>query len=137
MLINAALSLAVATVALACVTGCSSGSSSGTERPAVVNVPGKLTVQQVRVLAQGITAPTVTSEAAIIATDVRAQFIKNGRILLPAGSSLRIDAASFRQTNAETATVTAIVSGPAAGRWQLMLVRESGQWLLIGTRRLP
>jgi len=28
-------------------------------------------------------------------------------------------------------------SGPDPGRWQFVLVREGGQWLLMDSRRLP
>jgi hypothetical protein len=47
-----------------------------------------------------------------------------------------INQATFHELSAQLATVDAVVSGPAPGRWQFVLVRESGQWLLVGTRKL-
>jgi hypothetical protein len=94
------------------------------------------TPQQVR-LEQGITAPTVTAQANIVATEVRSQFEDRGKPLLTAGSRLSITASTFHAISAQIATVDAIVSGPHAGRWQLVLVHETGRWLLIGTRKLP
>lgn len=87
-------------------------------------------------LEQGITAPTVTAQAGVVAAEVRGQFKRKGKPLLPPGSRLSIDAASFRTVSARLATVTAAVTGPEPGTWQLVLIRENGQWLLIGTREM-
>ncbi len=73
----------------------------------------------------------------LVAAEVRPQFLKKDQRLLPAGSQLRINASTFRLTSAGTATVDAMVSGPAPGRWRLLLIFEGGKWLLIGTRKLP
>lgn len=91
--------------------------------------------QQLR-LEQGITAPTVIAQANIVATEVRSQFEGRGKPLLPTGSHLSITASTFHAISAQIATVDAVVSGPDAGRWQLVLVHEAGQWLLLGTRKL-
>ena len=72
----------------------------------------------------------------VIAPQVRAAFMQKGRPLLPARSRLVISKSSFRPVTSQTATVDAIVTGPSPGRWQLLLVRQDGQWLVIGTRRL-
>ncbi|HUY44932.1 MAG TPA: hypothetical protein VMV92_04310 [Streptosporangiaceae bacterium] len=124
--------VAIAVFAAACGGGSKSGPG-----PVMTAVPGRLTAGQVQALEKGVTAPGVSVEAAIVAAEVRPGFLRAGRSLLPAGSALRIDAASFRQTNAGTAAVTATVTGPGGGRWLLLLVREDGRWLLIGTRRPP
>jgi hypothetical protein len=55
---------------------------------------------------------------------------------LPTGSRVSITGSTFRAVSAQMATVDAIVSGPDAGRWQLVLAHETGRWLLIGTRKL-
>lgn len=91
--------------------------------------------QQVR-LERGIAAGSVRVESAVIAPQVRAAFMRQGRLLLPAGSHLVIKRPTFRQLTSETAVVDAVVTGPSPGRWQLLLFRYSRQWLLIGTRRL-
>ena len=72
----------------------------------------------------------------MVALQVRAAFVQKGRLLLPAGSRLVIRRSTFRQVTSETAVVDAVVTGPSPGRWELLLVRQEGQWLLIGTRRL-
>jgi hypothetical protein len=91
--------------------------------------------QQLR-LEQGITAPTVTAQARILASEVRSQFEQQGKPLLPAGSHVTINDATFHVLSAQLATVDASVSGPSPGRWQFVLVREAGQWLLLGTGQL-
>jgi hypothetical protein len=91
--------------------------------------------QQVR-LEQGITAPTVTAEASILAIEVRSQFDQRGKPLLPAGSHVSILDSTFHAFSAQLATVNATVAGSSPGRWKFVLVREAGQWLLLGTRKL-
>lgn len=91
--------------------------------------------QQVR-LEQGITAPTVTAEASVVAVEVRSQFERQGKPLLPAGSHLSIDATTFHALSAQLADVDATVTGSSPGRWRFVLVHENGQWLLFGTRKL-
>ena len=59
--------------------------------------------QQVR-LEQGITAPTVTAEASVVAVEVRSEFEQQGKPLLPAGSHLSIDATTFHALSAQLAT---------------------------------
>jgi hypothetical protein len=93
-------------------------------------------VKQRARLEQGITAPTVTAQAGIVAPEVRGQFQQLGKLLLPPGSRLSIAAATFRAVSGQLATATATVTGPDPGTWQLVLIREGGQWLLLGTRRL-
>jgi hypothetical protein len=88
-------------------------------------------------LEQGITASTVTKQASVVAMEVRSQFERRGELLLPAGSRVSIDGATFHSLSAQLATVDATVRGPRLGRWQLVLIREAGQWLLLGTRKLP
>ena len=91
--------------------------------------------QQVR-LEKGITSPTVVSQSNVIATELRSQFDSRGKPLLPAGSHVSINDATFHALSAQLATVDAVVSGPDPGRWQLVLVREAGRWLLLSTRKV-
>jgi len=87
-------------------------------------------------LEQGVVAPTVAAQASVVAAEVRSQFKKLGKPLLPPGSRLSIKPATFRAVSAQFATVTATVTGPQPGSWQLVLVQEDGQWLVLGTRKL-
>jgi hypothetical protein len=119
--------------AVAGLSGSSSGRGSAAAGPAK---PGAFTSVQEKRLEQGITAPGIAAEAAVVAPQVRAQFVSRGRALLPAGSRLSIDAKSFHATRTDTATADATVSGPDAGRWQLLLIRQGGQWLLLDSRKL-
>ena len=86
---------------------------------------------------RGLTAPTIAGQAGLVAAEVRAQFVGRGKALLAGGSRVRISPATFHVVSAQIATLDATVSGPAPGRWQLVLVREGGQWLLIDSKRLP
>jgi hypothetical protein len=121
---------AVIAVSAALVASCSFGSSQH-PGPSRTLAP----TQQAR-LERDIAARSVQAEANVVAPQVRAAFVQKGRLLLPAGSRLVIRRSTFRQVTSETAVVDAVVTGPSPGRWELLLVRQEGQWLLIGTRRL-
>jgi hypothetical protein len=92
--------------------------------------------QQIR-LEHGLEAQNITAQAAVVATEIRAEFLSRGRPLLPPGSEVRIEPATFAAGPSKTATVVAVVSGSAPGKWKLLLVSQGGNWLLIGTRSLP
>ena len=106
--------------------------ATGAENSTAASLPA---AQRTR-LEQGITASAVTTQASIVAAEVRSQFEQLGKALLPPGSRLLINAATFRPISAQLATVTATVTGPDQGTWQLVLIREAGQWQLLGTRKL-
>ena len=130
--------LTVAVVGVLVLTGLGIGLAiglGGAPSGTVVTAAALPTPQQVR-LERGITASTVAAQANVVAMEVRNQFEQLGKPLLPAGSRLLIDGASFHTLSAQLATVDATVSGPSPGRWRLVLVREAGQWLLLGTRKL-
>jgi hypothetical protein len=87
-------------------------------------------------LEQGITAPTIAVEASVLAIEVRGPFEQAGQLLLPVGSHIAINGATFQVVSAQMATVDATETSPNPGYWQLMLVREAGHWQLLGTRKL-
>lgn len=113
------------------LSGAPAGTAAATAATAVFPPPQQMHLEQ------GVTAPTVTQEASVVAMEVRSQFERRGELLLPAGSRMSIDGATFHSVSAQLATVDATVHGPQPGRWQLVLIREAGQWLLLGTRKLP
>jgi len=131
--------LIAAIVGVVLLAGVGVGLAVGLSGPSTTTTARATTVftgpQQQR-LEKGITAPTVTSQASVVAVEVRHAFEARGKPLLPAGSHVSINQTTFHELSAQLATVDAVVSGPAPGRWQFVLVRESGQWLLVGTRKL-
>lgn len=125
----------VGVVALAgLATGLAVRLSGPTGSPATASAG--LTTSQQELLEKGITAPTVTAQAGVVAEEVRSQFVNQDQPLLAPGSHLSIRSTTFHAVSAQMATVDASVTGSQAGRWQLVLVREGKQWLLIGTRKL-
>jgi hypothetical protein len=130
--------LAVAIVGVLALAGLGTGLAVGLSGPSSGTAPAapQFTMPQQIRLEQEITAPTVASQASIVAIEVRSQFEGRGKPLLPAGSRLSINDATFHALSAQLATVDATVSGPSPGRWQFVLVREANQWLLLGTRKL-
>jgi hypothetical protein len=126
----------VAAVGLVLLAGLGVGLAVGLRGSSPTNAATVFTVPQQQRLEKGITAPTVTSQANIVAVEVRHAFETRGKPLVPAGSHVTINQTTFRELSAQLATVDAVVSGPAPGRWQLVLVHESGRWLLVGTRKL-
>jgi hypothetical protein len=97
---------------------------------------GLSSAQQVR-LEKGLTAPTLAVQAGVVAGEVRAQFEARGKQLLPPGSHLSIEPATFHAISSQLATVDAAVTGPSVSHWQLILVREAGRWQLLGSKKLP
>jgi hypothetical protein len=125
--------LALAGVGIGLAVGLSKPSPSSTTTTAAA--PQLTQPQQVR-LEQGITASTIAAQAGILAPEVRSPFEQRGKPLLPSGSHVSINDATFHALSAQLAYVDAAVTGPNPGRWQLVLVRESGQWFLFGARKL-
>ena|ERR1022692_3491294 len=120
------------------LTASLSGSSPGKPGHASIRpTTSMLTPQQRTRLEQGIMAPTIAAQATVVAAELRTQFVSRGRPLLPLGSRLHINAASFHVTSSGIAIVNAVVSGRDPGHWQLLLIREGGQWLLIDSRKQP
>ena len=54
--------------------------------------------------------------------------------MLPPGSTVTLVAASFKQRG-NVATITANVRGPQPGQFTVLLTREAGHWLVLGTGR--
>jgi hypothetical protein len=128
-----AAGLLVAAGVVGAVLALGSGHESGRTNASPVKFSS---VQQVR-LENGLTAPGIAAQSKVVATEIRAQFLSRAQPLLPSGSHARVGPATFDLRSAKTATVDATVTGPEPGHWQLLLIREGGNWLLIGTRRLP
>jgi len=123
----------VATVLVAAGLGAGLAVSlGGSSAPAA---PPLTKAEQVR-LEQGITASTTATEADVLAIEVRSQFERAGKLLLPAGSHLAINDATFQAVSLQMASVDATETGPHSGHWQLTLVREEGHWQLLGTKTL-
>jgi hypothetical protein len=100
---------------------------------AVVGTAGNITLaptappltkaEQAR-LERGITAPTIAAEASVLAIEVRSQFEQAGKLLLPVGSQVAINDATFQAVSAQMATVDATEKGPNPGHWQLLGTRK-------------
>ena len=128
-----AVVIAVAGVlAAAVVAGLILAVMGAKNEPLAVLTPG-----QAAHLERGLSAPEVSEQAAVVAAELRPQLADGGVPLLPPGSRVRVSDRTFHATSAGTGVVQAVVSGPKRGRWQLLLTKENGQWLLIGTREMP
>ena len=85
-------------------------------------------------LEMGLASADEAALSAVLAPDVAAAYGSSGDASLPAGSTVRIEAARFKAMGDE-ATVPMEVFGPQPGRWLLLLIREpGGPWLTLGTR---
>lgn len=79
----------------------------------------------------GAQDPAVVTDA--LAEEVREQFAAAPAPLLPAGSSLQIDAATFEQGEDGYAAVQATSPGPPPATFVLYLSYEEGQWRLVSS----
>jgi hypothetical protein len=132
-LIAAGVLVLIAGLAVGLITAFSGSNSSQRGSTSAIEFN---TAQQIR-LERGLTESEIGSQATIVAPEIRSQFMGRGQLLLPAGSQVRIEPATFQVTPSGIATVNAVITGSEPGRWQLLLVRDDGNWALIGTRRLP
>jgi hypothetical protein len=88
-------------------------------------------------LQQALTSDNTAAVAAVLAPEVKATYLKHALRVLPKGAQLQIDATKMRVAG-DTATVPATVRGSTeAGSWLLVLKKENGEWLLIGTEKHP
>lgn len=88
-------------------------------------------------LAAGIVATDGARRAEVLASELAAAPGLIDGPLVPEGSVVVVDPGSFRLQTPGVATVEATVSGPAPGRWRLLLVYEADRWKLLGTERMP
>lgn len=132
--------LTVVIVGVLALAGVGIGLAAGLSRPSPSHAAAATAMQLTKLeqarLEQGMTAPTIAAEASVLAIEVRSQFEEAGKLLLPAGSRMAINGATFHAVSARVATVDARETGPHPDHWQLMLVREAGHWQLLGTRKL-
>jgi len=131
MTAGALLAVLVAAVIVVLSLGGSHTPASTASGPA-----GTLPPAQQSRLEHGLSDPSVAGQSAVVAAEIRTNLMNRAQPVLPAGSAVRLDLATFTVTEPDAAVVDATVSGPEPGRWQLSLVQEGGQWLVIGTRRL-
>ncbi|MCA1674273.1 MAG: hypothetical protein LC799_19480 [Actinobacteria bacterium] len=128
---------------LACASGCSDG-SNGAAPAATSSAPVTATTvagpalskPEADALSAAVTSADPAARATALAAEVAREPSAAGKPLLPEGSTLAIDASTFQVNPNGLAAVEASVSGPAAGRWRLILVKESGAWKLLATEPL-
>jgi len=76
-----------------------------------------------------LTNPRAPELSSVLAVGVEAK-----DAVLPPGSSLSVDIA-LAVVDGTRARVPAMVTGPLAGRWVLLLVRQEGTWRVYGSVR--
>lgn len=123
-----------ALVVVALLTAAVLGSSCSREgSPAVQpNVP-PLTATEGQAIESALVSQEVQDVLAVVATDVRAVYQDGEDLLLPPGTTLKIDLATFA-TDGGTGSVRGTLSGSKTGTWELLLVREDEVWRVYGTR---
>ncbi len=110
------------------------GSSCSREGPPAPqpSVP-PLTAAEGQAIEAALVSQEVQNVLAVIATDVRGAYQDGGNLLLPPGTTLTIDLATFVAYGG-TGSVRGTLSGSATGSWELLLVREDDTWRVYGTR---
>ena len=130
----AAVAATVLAVSLAACSS-SSGNKSNNSSQLPKASPATLSTQDSSRLHLALTSKKSATVAAALAPEVKAAYLKNPRQLLPAGSKLDI-LSDEMQVSGDTATVPAKVTGGAnTGSYLLVLEKQDGKWLLIGTEK--
>lgn len=107
----------------------SSSSTTTTRSPNVP--PGRLTELEAELV-----SADPAQRAHALHPAVAAALAETSALTLPLDSTIRIDPLSL-QGGDTTASVTAVVvGGSAAGPWQLLLVKESGEWVVYAASAL-
>lgn len=107
--------------------GCSASSGSSPQAGSAA----MFTPTVASTLGSELTSPTVSVRDKAVIPQLRAQL--GTQPLIPAGTSVHIDAATFHDVGSETATVQATTTGAYPGRWTLDLVDDDGIWQLLNT----
>jgi hypothetical protein len=93
--------------------------------------------QNVSHLQKAIDAKTVQAQAQALQPELQAAFIQSGQSMLPAGTSVTIEAPTFQVTDKSTgdhATVNATTS--SGSTFRLYLIKEEGTWYLVFTEKV-
>lgn len=130
-----ALSLGAALVGIAVaaavlVTAITGG--SGADGPKSV----ELSADDRHFLEDGLSASDPQAFVEVLAPAVRDSLPNPEAVLLPDGSAVHIDGASFDADPLGTATVDATTTGAEEARWRLFLVFSDGRWRLVTTERV-
>lgn len=72
----------------------------------------------------------------VVSSNISEQTEISASPLLPSGSTVAIDISTFNTAAFGLASVEATVVGSSPGRWLLYIVKEQGEWKLLGTKRL-
>jgi hypothetical protein len=93
-----------------------------------------LSQTQADLLARQLSNPNPAVVAGALAAAIRPAFQSAPAVLVPPGDVLHINAATFAPgADADHGTVQATATGPRAGAFLVLLLRESGSWHVLGT----
>lgn len=92
-----------------------------------------LTAAEGEAIAAALVSQDVQDVLTVVSTDVRAVYQDSEDLLLPPGTTLAIDLATF-VAEGGAGSVRGTLSGSKAGAWELLLVREDDTWRIYGTR---
>lgn len=131
-LVWASLAVTVIAAAVTVTVVIVTAPSTGTATTATASA-GSIPPAVVASIEQGLPSQDPAVVAAVLAPAVRAAYLRNPAPLLPAKSLLRLDQAHAEHTDADLERVPARVTGPTPGNWVIIVVRQDGQWTVLGT----
>jgi hypothetical protein len=126
---------AVTAVIVVLVSRSSDNPAADTPAASVTEVPFTVPQADVDVLKAGLVSSDPAVEAKALATILQTKANLEKEPLLPAGSSIKIDAGNALRYG-DLASVPATVSGPRPGKFMLLLSKEGESWLMYGTEQL-
>ena len=126
---------AVTAVIVVLVSRSSDNPAADTSAADVTEVAFTVPQADVDVLEAGLVSSDPAVEAKALATILQTTANLENEPLLPAGSSIKIDAGNALRYG-DLASVQATVSGPRPGNFMLLLTKEGESWLMYGTEQL-
>ena len=126
---------AVAAVIVVLVSTSNDNPTADTSAASVTEVPFTVPQADVDVLEAGLVSSDPAVEAKALATILQTTANLENEPLLPAGSSIKIDAGNALRYG-DLASVPATVTGPRPGNFLLLLSKEGESWLMYGTEQL-
>ncbi|MET8853400.1 hypothetical protein [Amycolatopsis sp. NPDC004625] len=118
------------------------GATNGTSADAATSSsappaqPGSsMTEARAQRIERQLVSPDSNDVADVLASSVKAAYVKEPGALLPAGAMMHLDVARAEQAGQDVLRVPATVTGSTPGAWIVLVIRENGEWFVLGTEQ--
>lgn len=101
--------------------------------PAASPDSAMMPIARAQVIERQLVSSRPAEVADVLASSIRPAYLKDPVAVLPVGAVLRLDVPHAEQAGQDVLRVPAAVTGPSPGSWVVLMIRESGEWYVLGT----